>query len=91
MGAKVLGTASDILAVESIGYDFANGKANTSTILTGVVLVSGTVAIGIIGVAAAPWVAGFGVVSGIGSLIFEKPLNNAFDISDSINFVEPNK
>jgi len=89
IGAKVLGKASDILAVASIGHDFATGTANTSTLLNGFVLVGGAVAIGVIGVAAAPWVAGFGVVYGIGSLIFEKPLNNAFDMSGSINFIKP--
>lgn len=91
MSAKALGGASDVIAFGSIVYDFSTGKANTSTVLNGVVLVGGAVVVGVIGVAAAPWVAGFGVVYGIGSMIFEKPLNNAFDISGSINFVSPNK
>jgi len=43
------------------------------------------------GVAAAPYVAGAGVIYGISSIFFEKPLNNALDISEIINFVEPRK
>ena len=90
-GAKVLGRTSNFLGGISMAYDFGTGTANTSTLLNGAVMVGGAIVIGAVGIAAAPWVAGAGVVYGISSIFFEKPLNNAFDISKTINFVEPRK
>ena len=90
-GAKVLGHTSNFLAGASIAYDFTTGTANSSTVLNGIVMVGGFTAIGALGVAAAPYVAGAGVIYGISSIFFEKPLNNALDISEIINFVEPRK
>lgn len=90
-GAKILGKTSNFLGGVSIAYDFSTGTANTSTILNGAVMIGGAIVVGAVGIAAAPWVAGFGVVYGISSLFFEKPLNDTFDISESINFVQPRK
>ena len=88
-GAKVLGRTSNFLGGISIAYDFSTGTANTSTILNGAVMVGSAIIVGAVGIAAAPWVAGFGVVYGISSIFLEKPLNNALDISKSINFIKP--
>jgi RHS repeat-associated protein len=86
--ANVVGHTSSALGMLSIGYDFATGTANTSTVMNAAVMVGGFATVAIVGAAAAPWVAGIGVVYGIASFAFETPLNNALDISGSINFVQ---
>jgi hypothetical protein len=90
-GAKIFGRTSNFLGGISIAFDFYTGTANTSTIMNGGVMIGSAIAFGALGLAAAPYIAGFGVVYGISSLVFEKPLNEKFDISKRINFVTPKK
>jgi hypothetical protein len=91
-GAKVLGKTSNVLGVTSIGYDFATGTANSSTIADGLVMAGGAAAIFFGGVALAPWVAGAGVVYGIVSISGgEAWLNRNIDISGYLNIVKPSK
>jgi RHS repeat-associated protein len=91
-GAKVLGKTSNVLGVTSIGYDFATGNANSSTVADGLVMVGGAAVLFFGGVALAPWVAGAGVVYGIVSIAGgEKWLDRNIDISGYINFVKPSK
>ena len=91
-GAKVLGKTSNILGVASIGYDFATGTANSSTIADGLVLAGGAAAIFFGSVALAPWVAGVGVIYGIVSIAGgEAWLDRNIDISKYINIVKPSK
>jgi hypothetical protein len=88
-GVKIFGRTTNYLGGVSIAYDFSTGNANTSTILDGAALIGGSIAIGAIGIAATPWVVAGGVVYGISSIFWEIPLNNALDISKTINFVKP--
>jgi len=91
-GAKVLGKTTNLLGVASIGYDFATGTANSSTVADGLVMVGGAAAIFFGGVALAPWVAGAGVLYGIGSIAGgESWLNKNIDISGYLNSIKTSK
>ncbi len=88
-GARFLTRSSYMLVGASIGYDFATGTANTSTLVnTGIAIVGGGVVL-IVGAAAAPWVALGGAVYGVVSLSGgDDWLNSTWDNSQ-INFVKP--
>lgn len=89
-GARIMGRTNTVLTAATIGYDFSTGTANTSTLVNAGVNVAGAITIGIVGIAAAPYVAGglavYGIISIAGG---DEWLNSHFDISNKINFVTP--
>jgi hypothetical protein len=88
-GSLIFGRGINILAGITVGYDFATGTANTSTLVNIGVSVVGYGAIAIVGAAAAPYVVGAGIVYGVFSVSGgEKWLNNTWDNSH-INIIEP--
>ena len=88
-GSRVFGHGTNVLSGISIGYDFATGTANTSTMVNfGVTTISYGV-IGIVGTAAIPYVVGAGIIYGVWSIAGgDKWLNNTWDNSH-INIVKP--
>ncbi|HEY3373037.1 MAG TPA: hypothetical protein VGK10_19460, partial [Prolixibacteraceae bacterium] len=89
-GTKVLGKTSNILGVVSVGYDFATGTANSSTLANATVLVVGSSVVFFGGVALSPWVAAGGVAYGIISIAGgDEWLNRNIDISIYINLYKP--
>ena len=89
-GAKFLGKASNVVSGVSIGYDFATGTANTSTFVDGAVLIGSITAGAVFGIAAAPYIAAFGIAYGTAVVFgFDDYINEQFDISKSVNFVTP--
>ena len=88
-GSRIFGKSTNILLGASVGYDFATGTANTSTIVNGVVGGIGIGVIAAVGVAATPWVVGAGIVYGVWSVtVGDNWMNTRWDRS-YINFVEP--
>ena len=77
------------MVAATVGYDFATGTANTSTIANGVVGGLGIGVIAVVGVAVTPWVVGAGLVYGVWSVtVGDKWMNNKWDNSH-INIIEP--
>jgi RHS repeat-associated protein len=87
-GARIMGRSNTVLTAVTIGYDFSTGTANTSTLVNAGVNVAGAITIGIVGITAAPYVAGglalYGIISIAGG---DDWLNSHFDISNKINFM----
>jgi hypothetical protein len=95
-GAKVLGKTSNVLGIASIGYDFATGTANMSTVVDGVLFAGGAAVVFFASAATAtmlaPWIAGVGVLYGIVSIAGgEAWLDKNVDISEYINVVKSSK
>ncbi len=88
-GSLAFGRGTNILSGITVGYDFVTGTANTSTLVNIGVSVVGYGVIAIVGVAAAPYVIGAGVVYGVVSVAGgDKWLNNTWDNSH-INSIKP--
>ena len=86
--AKLLGKTANVIAVGSIAYDFGTGNANTATLVDAGMLIGGSAAVAILGTVAAPFVVGAGIAYGVGCLFgFDDYINETFDISDDINFI----
>ena len=91
-GAKFLGRTTNVIGVISIGYDFATGTVNASTVADVLVMLGGGAVVFFVSDALAQWVAGAGVVYGVISVAGgEKWLNKNLNISEYINIVQPNK
>jgi hypothetical protein len=89
-GSRIFGRGTNILSGISIGYDFATGTANTSTLVNAGVTVAGAAVVIFVGAAVAPYVVGAGIVYGVISVAGgDEWLNSNFDISNQINFIKP--
>jgi len=88
-GSRIFAKSSNYLLFATVGYDFATGTANTSTIVNGVVGGIGYGVIVVVGVAATPWVVGIGIAYGVWSVaVGDNWMNNEWD-NRHINFVKP--
>ena len=89
-GSRIFGRGSNILSGVTIGYDFATGTANTSTLVNIGVTVAGEAVVIVVGAGAAPYVVGAGIIYGVISVAGgDEWLNSNFDMSNQINFIKP--